>query len=78
MLENLLKEIRVGGDLDTGRLAGRLDTSAEMVAAMLDHLQRLGLIKSFDACSSGCKGCSLREGCSTNSPIHLWQICSAE
>ncbi len=43
MLEELLKEIRAGGSLETGVLAARLNTTPQLVEAMLDHMQRLGL-----------------------------------
>ena len=72
MLEQLLKEIRNGGSLETHTLAARLGTSPQLVEAMLEHLQRLGLIQNYDDCGSGCQGCGLRDDCS-QSTVRLWQ-----
>lgn len=64
MLEQLLKEIRAGGALDAAQLATRLNTSTELVHAMLEHLQRIGLLSDASACAgSGCQGCSLSGSC---------------
>ncbi len=73
MLERLLNEIRLGGTLETKVLAARLGTSPELVAAMLEHLQRLGLIKGYEDCSGGCNGCGLKEACGTRPALRLWQ-----
>ncbi len=73
MLERLLGEIREGGTLETGVLAMRLGTSPQLVAALLEHLQRLGLIADFKDCSAGCGGCSLQDACSAPPPLRLWQ-----
>ena len=76
MLEQLVAEIRAGGTLETSRLAARLGTSPQLVEAMLEHLQRSGLIQAYAACGDGCRGCSLRDACA-NEPgrqrLHLWQ-----
>lgn len=63
MLQELLHEIRSGGPQDIKSLAIRLHTSSEMVAAMLEHLQRSGYLQSYDDCNSGCQGCALKTGC---------------
>ena len=73
MLEQLLKEIRNGGSLETHTLAARLGTSPQLVEAMLEHLQRLGLIQNYADCGSGCQGCGLRDSCGSQSTVRLWQ-----
>jgi len=75
MLEKLVQEIRAGGTLETGELATRLGATPQMIEAMLEHLQRSGLIRAYVSCSDGCQGCSLQETCSKESPgvIRLWQ-----
>jgi hypothetical protein len=73
MLEQLLNEIRQGGGLETTVLAARLGTTPQLVAAMLEHLQRLGLIKDYVDCGDGCGGCSLKDACSTRPALRLWQ-----
>jgi DNA-binding IscR family transcriptional regulator len=75
MLEQLVKEIRAGGTLETGELAARLGTTPQLIEAMLGHLQRSGLIQAYVGCSDGCLGCSLQDACKKPAPgtIRLWQ-----
>jgi len=75
MLEQLVNEIRAGGTLETGDLATRLGTTPQLVQAMLEHLQRSGLIRSYSNCGDGCQGCSLQKACAKPDPraIRLWQ-----
>lgn len=73
MLEQLLNEIRLGGSLEINVLAARLNTSPQLVAAMLEHLQRLGFIRDYVNCADGCGGCSLKSACGTRVPVRLWQ-----
>lgn len=72
MLERILKEIRAGGTLDAAVLAQRLDTTPELVRAMLDHLQRLGLLQDAAACAGErCEGCALSGGCKP-AALRVW------
>jgi len=75
MLEQLVKEIRAGGTLETRVLATHLSTSPRLVQAMLEHLQRAGVIRSYVNCGEGCQGCGLSEACNTqrHSTVPLWQ-----
>ena len=75
MLEQLLTEIRRGGTLEVGALAARLDTSPRLVQAMLEHLERSGLLSAYLGCADGCQGCSLKGSCdpSRSSGVRLWQ-----
>lgn len=77
MLEQLLDEIRTGGTLETHALATRLGTTPQLIEAMLEHLQRSGLIQAYINCSDGCPGCGLQEACrKTPGAIRLWQSTS--
>ena len=80
MLEKLLQEIRAGGTLEISRLATRLNTSPQLIQAMLEHLQRSGLIQDYVNCGDGCQGCNVRDACSkqTQSAIRLWQSKTAD
>ena len=78
MLEVLLKEIRAGGSLEIGALAARLGTTPQLIAAMLEHMQRLGLIKDYISCADGCQGCSLQSDCATKGSPRLWQSVSED
>jgi hypothetical protein len=75
MLEQLVKEIRAGGTLETGDLATRLGTTPELIEAMLGHLQRSGLIQAYVSCSDGCQECGLQDACNkpASGTIRLWQ-----
>jgi len=78
MLEKLLAELRAGGTFETGELAVRLGTTPELLSAMLAHLQRVGLIQSFDTCSDACAECSLSNACRQPDPdkksLHLFSV----
>lgn len=75
MLEQLVNEIRAGGTLETAALAARLGTTPRLIEAMLEHLQRAGLIQAYLGCSDGCRGCSLQDSCKRPAPgtVRLWQ-----
>jgi Mn-dependent DtxR family transcriptional regulator len=73
MLEQLIKEIRNGGSLETRVLAARLGTSPKLIEAMLEHLQRSGLIQDYVDCAEGCQGCGLRDSCESQRSVRLWQ-----
>ena len=75
MLEKLLQEIRAGGTFETETLAARLGTTPQLIEAMLEHLQRSGLIQDYVNCGDGCHGCNVRDACSkgVQSTIRLWQ-----
>ena len=78
MLENLMNEIRAGGPLDAAKLAVQLDTSPQMVEAMLEHLRQTGFLRAYenDSCSDACQACSLKGFCDPNkkrSTIKIWR-----
>jgi hypothetical protein len=63
MLLELISEIENGGTLETSQLAHKLNTTPEMISALLDHLRRSGLLKTYETCGDGCAGCSLGSLC---------------
>jgi hypothetical protein len=79
MLERLMEEIRKGGTLETGVLSAKLGTSPQLIRAMLEDLQRRGLIRPYAGCEEGavhnlgCQSCGLRDACGSNSAVRLWQ-----
>ena len=75
MLEQLLREIRAGGTLETGELATRFGTTPQLIEAMLEHLQRSGLIQPYVNCGDGCSGCGLQDACKKPAAgtFRLWQ-----
>jgi Mn-dependent DtxR family transcriptional regulator len=80
MLEELLKEINAGGTLETNALAVRLGASSQMIEAMLEHLQRAGLIRPYSSYQDGCQGCSLQKSCHVEQhgdQVRIWQSIDA-
>jgi hypothetical protein len=73
MLEQILAEIRGGGTFETTALAARLQTSPQMIAAMLEHLQRLGIVQPYFRRHDGCGSCNLRDNCDSSDQVLLWQ-----
>jgi hypothetical protein len=78
MLEGLMNQIRAGGPLDAAKLAAALDTSPQMVEAMLEHLRRAGFLRAYESgsCSDACRGCSLQGFCGPDkrrSTIQIWR-----
>jgi hypothetical protein len=75
MLEKLLIEIRQGGTLDTRKLAMQMNTSTQMVEAMLEHLRTRGILRTYESCGDACDGCGLRQSCSSqkSDKPQLWQ-----
>jgi DNA-binding Lrp family transcriptional regulator len=64
MLNRLLELLREGGTLRIRNLADELDTTPELVEAMLEDLARMGYLRRVGAeCSEQCKTCSLSEMC---------------
>lgn len=73
LLEELMSRVRMGGTLETSRLAAELNTPVEMIESMLEHLQRQGLISEYVRCTDGCNGCSLKAGCASASSMRVWR-----
>jgi FeoC like transcriptional regulator. len=76
MLEELLKLIREGGSFDTAALARQLNTTPEMVKAMMEHLRMSGLLRAYDPGNCSCDHCSLSQMCDPEKKKqeagHLW------
>ncbi len=77
MLQKLLNEIQAGGVLEAGVLAARLGVSPQMVAVMLEHLQRLGRLQNLESCGvQNCGGCSQGAACAPQSASgqRVWRL----
>lgn len=78
MIERLLTEIQAAGSTTPYILAQKLNTSVEMVTAMLEKLVQLGLIENFNpSCAdSACQGCSLGGICKKPAQPggHVWTL----
>jgi hypothetical protein len=76
MLEELMRLIREGGSFDTAVLAQKLNTTPEMVKAMMEYLARTDWIKKYQPGQSSCDYCSLAQMCAPEAKKkeagHLW------
>ena len=78
MFAQLLEEIHNGGTLEVNALASKYDTTPQMIAAMLVHLERLGVIMPYVDCGQGCEGCSAADDCLMKDDVRLWQSTGAK
>lgn len=69
MLNRLLDLLREGGTHRIDDLAHELDTTPELVEAMLEDLAHMGYVKRISArCSETCAGCPLSSMCAAGGP----------
>ncbi|MGQ9832672.1 MAG: FeoC-like transcriptional regulator [Candidatus Villigracilaceae bacterium] len=75
MLEEILTAVRAGGTIEINALAERFHTTPELVAAMVEHLQRTGYLHPYQTCSQTCSKCSLQHVCQAkgHGGVRLWQ-----
>ena len=74
MLETLLKLLQDTRTHSLADLAHALDTSTEMVEAMLQDLERMGYVRQVTGCDQNCQGCSLKGACTLSSPTRIWAL----
>jgi len=75
-MEKLLRLLDAGRALSPRALAEALNVSAETVAAQIEYLERLGLLRRVGdgcACGGGCKGCGSKCHGSAASPLVMWE-----
>ena len=64
MLDRLLELLGEGGTRPIRSLADELDTTPELVRAMVEDLARMGYLRRLSAeCEAGCSSCSLSGMC---------------
>ena len=64
MLKRVLQAIATGRVGSTAELAAALETSPEMIEAMVDQLARSGMLERVGECADACAACPV-EGCGT-------------
>jgi len=75
MLKEIVNRIVEGGSWTTEELAQELNTTPELVTAMLQDLTRRGYLKSAgNACSGTCASCPLAGHCITAAPYKVWTL----
>lgn len=69
MLNRLLELLRRGGARRVEELARELDTTPQLVEAMLEDLARMGYLKRLSAqCSEACAECPMSNMCVAGGP----------
>ena len=77
MLAKLQAILQRGGTVTLDQAARELDTSPEVVRALLDHLTRLGGLRQMTtSCDSACAGCTLARDCERTAQGQVWQVTS--
>ena len=71
MLLKLLELLKDDTPHSLHDLAGVLDTSVEMVEAMLETLAQMGYVRQITGCGQHCAACASRAGCV---PVHTGRI----
>jgi predicted ArsR family transcriptional regulator len=75
MLDRLLQTLQAGGTHRVNDLARELDTTPQLVEAMLDDLARMGYLKRVSGgCSGGCGTCPMAGTCAAGSSGQLWAL----
>ena len=75
MLERLLDLVREGGTRRVIDLARALDTTPQLVEAMLEDLVRMGHLKKVEGrCADSCTSCSLASQCAAGERGEVWSL----
>ena len=75
MLNKLLELLREGGTHRVADLARALDTTSELIYAMLDDLARMGYLQQVGGeCGTSCAGCSLAGLCAAGDRGRIWAL----
>jgi DNA-binding IscR family transcriptional regulator len=75
MLTELLALLREGGTHRVADLARELDTTPELVEAMLEDLARMGYLERVGGeCGGGCASCPLVGLCAAGEGGRIWTL----
>jgi predicted ArsR family transcriptional regulator len=79
MLNRLLDTLQAGGTHRVADLARELDTTSELVEAMLEDLARMGYLKRVGGeCAGRCGNCPMAGLCAAGSSGQLWSLVEKE
>lgn len=75
MLSRLLELLQQGGTYRVADLAQRLDTTPQMVEAMLETLARMGTLRQIgQGCRATCEECPLAGLCAVGDLGRVWAL----
>ena len=73
MIERLLLILTRGGAITLDQIARELDATPEMIAPLIDYLERLGRLKPIgENCDTACAGCTLARTCERSTGLRVW------
>ena len=79
MLNRLLELLWDGGSHRVSDLASELETTTELVEAMIEVLTRMGYLKQVGgACAENCASCSLAGTCTAETSGRVWTLTEKE
>lgn len=79
MLNRLLELLRAGGTHRVSDLAHELETTHELVEAMLENLTRMGYLKQVKGgCTETCVSCPLAGICTAEEGGQVWTLTEKE
>jgi predicted transcriptional regulator len=75
MLTQLLDLLRADRTRSVDELAQKLDTTPEMVYAMMENLERMGFVRQVDTgCEKACESCALSNMCTRIGKSRMWTL----
>jgi len=75
VLQRLLELVAEGGAHSHTDLARQLDVSEELLEQMVQHLARVGYLRTVaDGCDAQCAGCPLAKTCDIGGPAKVWAL----
>jgi Mn-dependent DtxR family transcriptional regulator len=77
VLKRLLSTIAAGRIANTAELAAAMDASPAMVEALVDELERRGLLQRAGDCGSVCTGCPTELACGQQGQASAWLLTAA-
>jgi predicted ArsR family transcriptional regulator len=74
MLSQLLELLKDDSPHSLGDLAAALDTTVEMVEAMLERLAQMGYVRQVDGCDQSCASCPSAGHCLPIRSGRIWTL----
>jgi Mn-dependent DtxR family transcriptional regulator len=75
MIEQVLTILKRGGTATIDQLARELDTTPELIAQLIEYLERSGVLKQLASnCHMACHGCYLARDCDQLKTSRIWLI----
>ncbi len=74
MFDKLMLILKRGGAVTVDQMARELDTSPEMIAGAIDHMERAGWLRQMSvSCDAQCNQCVFVGDCQGPSQSRVWR-----